>query len=325
MSRNLLAITGNTFTETLRQPVYAVVAGAAILLLIFGPSLSMFTIDDDNMLLKDTGLSTLLVAGLFLAVFAAATVVHGEIENKTVLTVVTKTVDRYTFILGKFLGIAAAVLLAEFLLALVLLMVVRHGALQRASDHRDTVVLTFGAITAGATLVVGLLGNYFYRWRFTSTAVVLGTSLCAITIAALVFIDPYWAYNPTADNLDLKLIGPICLVAIATTILAAIAVAVATRAGLVLTLLISAIFFVAGTTLQPWLGPFAQQANILGYVAKTVLAIFPCINFFMVSNAIYTGQTVPTPYIWHALGYALIYVTAVLLFTMALFRHREIG
>ena len=55
---NLLAIISNTFTETLRQPIYGVVLAATIGILILSPSLVMFTLDDDNQLLKDTGHTT---------------------------------------------------------------------------------------------------------------------------------------------------------------------------------------------------------------------------------------------------------------------------
>ena len=195
MLRSLLAIISNTFTETLRQPIYGVVIAVAAILLTFSPSLVMFTLDDDNQLLKDIGLSTLLVAGLFLAVFAAATVVTDEIENKTVLTVITKAVSRSTFIVGKFLGIAAAVILAQFLLSLILLMVIRHGVLEADSDQHDTVVITLASAGAGLVFLIGLVGNYFYRWRFSSTAVLLGSIFASIIIGLLYFIDPYWNFQ----------------------------------------------------------------------------------------------------------------------------------
>ena len=325
MLRNLFAIATNSFTETLRQPVYAVIIAAGVLLLVFGPSLSMFTIDDDNKLLKDVGLSTLLVAGLFLAVFASASVVHGEIENQTALTVITKTVQRHTFILGKFLGIAAAIILAQYLLSMVLLMIVRHGVMQTARDELDTVVITLGSLALGLTFVIGLAGNYFYRWRFPSTAVSVACVLGTVALAVMAFIDPEWTYNPAKNHLDWNLVGPIILLMIGTLILTAIAVAAATRLGLVLTLMISALFFVLGISLQPWLGPMTQKVGLAGYAAKTALTIFPCLNFYVVTNAIYEGTAVPLGYIGQTGLYALLYVGAVLLFTIVIFRRREIG
>ena len=325
MARNLLAITINTFTETLRQPVYGIVLAAAILLLVFGPSLSMFTIDDDNKLLKDVGLSTLLVAGLFLAAFAASSVVTREIENKTVLTIITKRVHRHTFILGKFLGITAAVLLGQYILSIVLLMVVRHGVLQTASDDPDMVVIYLGSAAAIITVIIGLAGNYLYRWRFTSTAVFVGTILATTALAAMAFIDPHWRYNPAENHIDWQLAGPIALVVIANLILAAIAVAAATRVSLILTLIICVLFFVMGISLQPWLGPIAERTTLESYPAQAVLALVPCLNFYVATNAVYEGTAIPLAYLGQTGLYALLYVAAVLLFAIILFRHREIA
>ncbi len=56
MLRNLLAISTNTFGQAVRQPVFTVVIAVTIMLLIASPSLSMFSLDDDNQLLKDIGL-----------------------------------------------------------------------------------------------------------------------------------------------------------------------------------------------------------------------------------------------------------------------------
>ena len=325
MLRSFLPIVTNTFTETLRQPVYGVVIAITVLLLILSPSLSMFTIDDDNLLLKDVVLSTLLVAGLFLAVFGSAAVVTDEIENKTVLTVVSKTVSRSVFVIGKFVGVAAAVVLAQYLLSLVVLMVVRHGVLQTASEDADVVVLTLGSIGALLVFIIGLAGNYFYQWRFSSTAIILGAILGTLILGVLMFIDPHWKYNPAENNIDTKLIGPIILTILATLTLTAIAVAAAMRVNMVATLIICSTFFVLGAVVQQWLGPIAVQGGTLSYFAKGALAVAPSINSFVVTNAIYNESSVPGDYLGQAALYAFLYVSAVILFAIAVFRTREIG
>ena len=72
MHKKLFTIAKNTFTETLRQPVYAVIIVAALFLFFISPSLTMYTMSDDNKLLREIGLSTLFLAGLFIAIFSAA-------------------------------------------------------------------------------------------------------------------------------------------------------------------------------------------------------------------------------------------------------------
>lgn len=326
MFKSLAAITTNCFTETIRQPIYGVVIAITMLLLLFSPSLAMFTMDDDNQLLKDIGLSTLLVAGLFIAVFAAGTVITEEIENKTVLTVLSKTVKRSTFILGKFFGITAAVLLALYFLSLVLLMLIRNGVPQTSRHENDIVVVTLGMGTLVITLLACLAGNYFYRWRFSTTFVLIGSFLSTLAIAVMTFLDEHGAYNPQENHLATELIGPILLTAIAVLILTAIAITVATRLGLVLTLSICGIMFVLGVILQHLLGPIvATDTGWLRYLAWVILAIVPSMHFYVVTNAIYTDTAVPFDYIAQTALYALCYITAFLLLAIALFRSREVG
>ncbi len=323
---NLLAIISNTFTETLRQPIYGVVLAATIGILIISPSLVMFTLDDDNQLLKDVCLSTLLIAGLLLGVFASASVVTEEIENKTALTVLSKTVGRALFIFGKFIGIIASVLLAEFLLTLVFFMVVRHGVLQTAREQHDTVVITLGSIAALVTFIVGLAGNYFYRWRFSSTAVTLAAGSAFLAVAVMAFLDPNWNYNPAESNLPWDMLPPLLLTIFAVIILTALAVAFATRFNMTMTLVICSLVFLMGIMFEHWLGPIARsQSGWISYAAWIPLTIIPNINFFQVTNAIYQGTPVPLDYISHVALYALLYVLACLLFAVALFRSREIG
>src|SRR5690606_27955164 len=97
---------------------------------------------DDNKLLVDMGLSTLALAGLLLAAFTATGVLSNEIENKTVLTTISKPVSRPMFVLGKFAGVAAALVLAYATLAIIFLLTVRHKVMMTASDRFDMPVIT---------------------------------------------------------------------------------------------------------------------------------------------------------------------------------------
>lgn len=324
MFTRIRAIAQNTFIEIIRQPIYGIVITATVLLLVMSPALTMFTIDDDNKLLKDIGLSTLLLSGLLLAVFSSATVVTDEIENKTILTVVTKTVNRGVFIISKFIGILAAVLLGQYFLGLVYLMVIRHGVLQTAADEPDWVVITLGGLAALVIAAVCVLGNLFYRWRFSSTAIILGSILGTLLIGVFSLLDPTWAINPAENHIDFSLVGPVLLIALATTILTSIAVAAATRVSMVTTLFICSVFFVLGTSIQFWVGPYAGNSGILGYLAWAALAVVPSIDIYVVSNAIFEGIPVPLSYIGQSAFYSLLYVMAALSFAIGLFRHREL-
>ncbi len=98
------SVAANTFVESVRQPAFALIVGVATLVIVLSPYLTMFTLMASTKLMADTGLATVLLAGLLLAAFSASNVISQEIENRTVLTVISKPVGRIEFILGKFLG-----------------------------------------------------------------------------------------------------------------------------------------------------------------------------------------------------------------------------
>ena len=89
MISKLLTIAANTFTESLRRPTFIAVLGTVSLLLAFNPAISILTLGEDEKLLIDLGLSTILLGGLFLSAFTATGSISVEIDNKTILAVVT--------------------------------------------------------------------------------------------------------------------------------------------------------------------------------------------------------------------------------------------
>ena len=113
MIQQLLTIARNTFLESIRQPIFSVLLLVGTLALILNPMISAYTLDDDNKQLIDMGLSTLFVCGLLLSAFTATSVLSQELENKTVLTVISKPISRPLFVVGKYVGVSAALFVAS--------------------------------------------------------------------------------------------------------------------------------------------------------------------------------------------------------------------
>ena len=95
---------------------------------------------------------------------------------------------------------------------------------------------------------------------------------------------------------------------------------------MIMTLIICVLVFVLGVMFEQWLGPVARsQSGLLSYLAWIPLTIIPCISFCTVTNAIYHDAVIPTSYILQVAFYAFLYVSACILFAIAMFRSREIG
>jgi ABC-2 type transport system permease protein len=317
----LITVAKNTFVETLRQPVYAVIIGTALLLLLVSPSLSMYTMDDDNKLLRELGLSTLFLASLFIAIFSASGAVAVELENKTIMTVLTKPVSRPIFVVAKFLGVIAAVALAHYLCTIALLMTIRHGVLASASDTHDWTVVSAAGTVVVATFLLSAFFNYAYDWKFTSTAVVVAALLGTLALVFLALIDRDWKFAPAKNSINTVDIYGSILLFLAAVILAALAVALSVRFNLVVTLSACTGIFLLGLISDYVFGRFAD-AHLWARIGRFLV---PNLQIFWISDAIYEGTAVPAKYILISASYALCYAGAILALAIALFQRRQVG
>jgi len=323
----VLIIAKNTFTETLRQPIYAVILTLAIFLFVISPSITMYTMDEDIKLLREIGLSTLFLSGLFIAIFSAASAVTEEIETKTITTVLSKPISRPAFIIGKFFGVAAAVAVAHYICTIALLFAIRHGVLESAGDTHDWTVITAASVAIGAAILISAFLNYTYDWSFTSTCVVLMALFSSIAIAFLTFIDRDWHFDPHHNGFEAFDINASILLLLAVLILVAIAIMFSTRFNVVLTLTFCVGVFLTGLISDYVFSKFSQSDNAIlsTWVAKAWHIIVPNLQVFWISDAIYEGSTIPGRYIAITAVYAIAYTTGILMFAIALFQRRQVG
>jgi ABC-type transport system involved in multi-copper enzyme maturation permease subunit len=281
----------------------------------------MYTIDDVNKLLREIGLSTLFLTSLFISIFSASGAVAKELENKTIMTVLTKPVQRPVFIIAKFFGVAFAVILAHYICTIALLMVIRHGVLETVNDPHDwTVIATAGVIVVTVFLLSAFF-NYAYDWKFSSTAIVLTGIFATLGIVFLVFIDSNWQFNPKENHISAVDIYGSVLLLLAAIIIVALAVAFSSRFNIVVTLSCCIGIFLLGLVSDYAFGRFAQTQ----LWAKIGRFLVPNLQIFWISDAIYEGSQVPVKYILITASYALCYTTAILALAIALFQRRQVG
>jgi len=321
MIYKLLIVAKNTLTETLRQPIYAVIIAFSLFLFFMSPSIAMYTMDEDIKMLREIGLSTLVLTGLFIAIFSATAALTEEIETKTITTVLSKPIGRPTFILGKFLGVAAAVILAHYICTSALLMTIRHGVLESATDTHDWPVI----VTASAIIVISLLLtaflNFIYDWSFTATAIKLIAFFTTLGMIFLSLIDKEWKFNPQNNNLHSFDIYASVLLLFAIIILVALAIAFSTRLNVVLTLSFCVGSFLLGLISDYVFGRYAKT----NFLAKIGHILSPNLQVFWISDAIYEGGSIEPYYLFISALYATLYTSAILLIAIALFQRRQVG
>ncbi|MEW6320917.1 MAG: ABC transporter permease [Acidobacteriota bacterium] len=96
------------FRETVRDRVPLSIAAFCAVLLGVSYLISQMTAGQDLKIIKDLGLSSLSVFGLLIAVFLGINLVAKEVERRSIYPVIAKPVTREEFLLGKYTGLALA-------------------------------------------------------------------------------------------------------------------------------------------------------------------------------------------------------------------------
>jgi ABC-type transport system involved in multi-copper enzyme maturation permease subunit len=258
---------------------------------------------------------------LFIAIFSASGAVAEELQNKTIMTVLSKPVQRPIFIIAKFFGVAAAVVLAHYICTVALLMAIRHGVLETVNDTHDWTVIGAAAIGVAAVILLSAFLNYTYDWKFSSTAMVLTGIFATLIIVFLSLIDRNWQFNPRENGMNAVDIYGSVLLLLAAIIIVALAVALSARFNIVVTLSVCVGIFLLGLISDYVFGRFAAT-HLWARVGRYLV---PNLQVFWISDAIYEGSTVPLKYILTSASYALCYTTAILALAVALFQRRQVG
>lgn len=251
MFQQTFAIIRNTFFESIRQPIMLVVLGAATILIILSNPLSAFTMVDDQRMLIDIGLATVFLCGALLSAFIATNVLGREIENRTALTVISKPVNRPVFVMGKYIGVSAALTVGTLYMCFVFLLVEQHTVLQTVRDPVHVPVVAFGLGAGILGVGTGIWCNYFYGKVFTSTVICVTTPLAALAYIFSMMFKSNFTPQSIAVGFKPQLWLAIVGVLVAILILSAIAIAASTRLGQVMTLCITIGVFLMGM-LSDW-------------------------------------------------------------------------
>jgi ABC-type transport system involved in multi-copper enzyme maturation permease subunit len=96
------------YREGWRQPMFWLIAGFALVLMVLAVWFPYFTFGDDFKMMKQVGFDIIMLASVLFGVLAASMSISEEIEGRTAITVMSKPINRRNFLVGKTLGILLA-------------------------------------------------------------------------------------------------------------------------------------------------------------------------------------------------------------------------
>lgn len=183
-----LALASITIREVLRRRVQVNLLVFGIALVIAAYVMSLLTLGEMHRIISDLGLSAMELIGTLLAVFLGASIVAGDVERRVIYPVVAKPVSRTQYIMGRYAGLAGALLVNLLVMAVVLAAVLAFDA-----HSFRPVDPTF----AGAVLMIGV------QLLVIAAVAVLFSCVTSTTLAAIFTLSVAMAGHLTNDMRNL--------------------------------------------------------------------------------------------------------------------------
>jgi ABC-type transport system involved in multi-copper enzyme maturation permease subunit len=114
----------NTFKEAIRDRILYLLFFFAAVALIFSRLLAMLTVGDRVKIIKDVGLASISLFGVLMAILIGTGLVYKEIDKKTIFTLISKPIQRWQFLLGKFVGLVLTLFVMTALMSLIFLVII---------------------------------------------------------------------------------------------------------------------------------------------------------------------------------------------------------
>jgi len=169
-----------TAKETVSQPMFLLLTGVGVALLIAYVFIPYNTFGEDVKMLKTSGITTIKVLAIIMALWTASTSVADEIEGRTALTVLSKPVSRRQFVLGKFLGIVWPILLMFLILGLVFLVTVSFKVVYDARESSKVTPDWQECFAEVVRILPGLVLSFFEAVIMAAISVAVSTRLAML-------------------------------------------------------------------------------------------------------------------------------------------------
>ena len=160
----------NTFRESIRDKVLVTLIIFAVLVMGSSRVIQPLALGEEAKIIKDLGLSAITLFCVLISILVGGRIVYREVEKRTIYIMLAKPVRRWEFILGKYLGLMAV---------LVVSLVVMTAAFY--------VILLILGVGAPLYLMLAILMTLFELAILTAVAVLFSTFSTPITGAVFTF------------------------------------------------------------------------------------------------------------------------------------------
>jgi Cu-processing system permease protein len=148
------AVALNTFREAARirvlYGILVLVAGANLFAIVLGE----MSVNEEARIARDIGLAGISLFGSLTAIFLGVFLLYTEVQRRTIHAIVSKPIERWEFVVGKYLGMALVLTSLVGLFALAMIVMVKWQHLPIGSALIEAIVLAWVEVLTVAAVAI---------------------------------------------------------------------------------------------------------------------------------------------------------------------------
>ncbi len=308
MLSRIEAIALNTYREAVRARVLVALLGLAFATCVFSILVATLSLHNEERVVANIGAASISIYAVVVAIVLGATSLHRELEYKTIFPILARPIARHEYLLGKYLGTAATLVVFVALDAGAVLGLLALEAGQKPAN-----------VAAAAGLLLAILGVAILRARYTRAFVVIPWAFAFFAAMALLAAPA----GPERQLVVLSAGLTVCEVAI----VAAVATLFSSFSSPFLTAAFTFGVFVVGRSADT-LGhlPERSYGHAVHALGAALARVFPNLHVYVPARSLLLGEALDVSlagYMATSAAHAFFYAGALLTVSAIVFRTRD--
>lgn len=193
MTLPIWAVGLNSFREALRNRVLAAMIVLPLMLIGLISLLGEMSLHNEVRVAKNVGYFFTMSFSIIVSVYATVSLVHTELERKTIYTLLSKPIERWQFLTGKFFGVCTISCCSILLFSTcsVVIILLRGGAVSPTVIMAFLLIIACCWISVALTVLFSTFTNSFLSAVFACGMILAGFWYDQISLAIQHFNSDY--------------------------------------------------------------------------------------------------------------------------------------
>lgn len=174
--RTMFSIAKSTYLEARHNRVLHLASLFAVILILFSLFLGEVSLFQNEKIVKDIGLASISLLGIFVAVFLGVNSLYKELERRTIYSIISKPITRTEILFGKFMGMLTVLLSIVLMMSIFLYLVTAflESSIDIALFPAIGLIFMELVIVAALALFFSSFSSPFLSAFFTTGTVIVG-------------------------------------------------------------------------------------------------------------------------------------------------------